>query len=149
MITLRVAAQILVVPILAVGMSACGDQTEDYCGSLKGHQKELTNTLGEGGTSSLIAALPIFEDLERNAPDDIEKDWKTLTGAISGLSKALEAADVGADDFDGGKPPKGVSDAETKKIADAATKVSSKKTQKASVRVQQQARDVCHTSLTL
>lgn len=149
MIRLRVAAQLLVVPILATGISACSDPIEDYCGSLKGHQKELTNTLGEGGTSSLIAALPIFEDLERNAPDDITKDWKTLNGAISGLDQALKAADVGADEFDGGKPPEGVSDAEAKKIADAATKVSSKKTQEASVRVQQQARDVCHTSLTL
>ena len=149
MISPRVAAQLLVVPILATGISACGDPVDDYCGSLKGHQKELTRTLGEGGTGSLITALPIFEDLERNAPDDIAKDWKTLTGAISDLDAALDAADVSAEDFDGGKPPKGVSDAEAKKIAEAATKVSSKKTQKASVRVQQQARDVCHTSLTL
>lgn len=115
----------------------------------RGTEEELTNTLGEDGTSGLIAALPIFEDLERNAPDDIAKDWKTLTGAISGLSTALEDAGVSADDFENGEPPEGVSDAEAKAIADAATKVSSTKTQEASVRVQQQARDVCHTSLTL
>lgn len=149
MTSLRMAAQLLVLPILATSLSSCGDPIDDYCESLKGQQKELTNTLGEGGTGGLIAALPIFEDLERNAPDDIAKDWKTLTGAISGLSTALEDAGVSADDFENGEAPEGVSDAEAKKIADAATKVSSTKTQEASVRVQQQARDVCHTSLTL
>lgn len=143
------AAQLLVLPILATSLSSCGDPIDDYCESLERHQEELTNTLGEGGTSGLVAALPIFEDLERNAPDDIEKDWTTLTGAISGLSAALEDAGVSADDFENGEPPEGVSGAEAKKIADAATKVSSTKTQEASVRVQQQARDVCHTSLTL
>ena len=149
MISLRVAAQLLVVPILATGLSSCGDPIDDYCESLKGHQKELTKTLGEGGTGGLIAALPVFEDLERNSPEDIEKDWKTLTTAISGLSGALDKAGVNAEDFEDSKPPEGVTDAESKKIAEAATKVSSKKTQEASVRVQQQARDVCHTSLTL
>lgn len=143
------AVPLLVVPLLATTLSSCSDPIDDYCTTLKGHQEELTNTLGEDGTSGLIAALPIFEDLERNAPDDIEKDWKTLTGAISGLSTALEDAGVSTDDFENGEPPEGVSDAEAKKIADAATKVSSTKTQEASVRVQQQARDVCHTSLTL
>ena len=149
MTSLRMAAPLLVLPILATGLSSCGDPIDDYCESLRGHQEQLTNTLGEDGTGGLIAALPIFEDLERNAPDDIAKDWKTLTGAISGLSTALEDAGVSADDFENGEPPEGVSDAEAKKIADAATKVSSTKTQEASVRVQQQARDVCHTSLTL
>ena len=149
MTSLRMAAQLLVLPILATGLTACGDPIDDYCQSLKGHQAELTKTLGEGDTGGLVAALPVFEDLERNAPDDIAKDWKTLTTAISGLDRALEDAGVSADDFENGEPPKGVSDAEAKKIADAATKVSSKETQEASVRVQQQARDVCHTSLTL
>jgi len=149
MTSLRMAAQLLVLPILATSLSSCGDPIDDYCESLRGHQEQLTTTLGEDGTSGLIAALPIFEDLERNAPDDIAKDWKTLTGAISGLSAALDDAGVSADDFENGEPPEGVSDAEAKKIADAATKVSSTKTQEASVRVQQQARDVCHTSLTL
>ena len=149
MTSLRMAAQLLVLPILATSLSSCGDPIDDYCESLRGHQEQPTTTLGEDGTSGLIAALPIFEDLERNAPDDIAKDWKTLTGAISGLSAALDDAGVSADDFENGEPPEGVSDAEAKKIADAATKVSSTKTQEASVRVQQQARDVCHTSLTL
>ncbi|MBG6096204.1 hypothetical protein [Nocardioides luteus] len=149
MTSLRMAAQILVLPILATSLSSCGDPIEGYCESLEGHQEELTKTLGEGGTGGLIAALPVFEDLESNAPDDIEKDWKTLTGAISGLRTALDDAGVSADDFENGEPPEGVGDAEAKKIADAATKVSSTKTQEASVRVQQHARDVCHTSLTL
>ncbi|MGH3352654.1 MAG: hypothetical protein ACRDPS_18450 [Nocardioides sp.] len=149
MISIRLAAQLLAVPILATGLSSCGDPIDDYCESLKGHQEELTKTLGEGGTGGLIAALPVFEDLERDAPDDIAKDWKTLTGAVSGLSAALDEAGVSAEEFEGGRAPEGVTDAEQEKIAEAATKVSSKKTQEASVRVQQQARDVCHTSLTL
>lgn len=149
MTSLRMAVQLLVVPILATTLTACGDPIDDYCESLKGHQAELTKTLGEGDTSGLIAALPVFEYLERNAPEDIRKDWKTLNTAISGLSGALAEAGVSADDFENGEPPAGVSEVEAKKIADAATQVSSTKTQEASVRVQQQARDVCHTSLTL
>ncbi|GGR40282.1 hypothetical protein J2S40_001899 [Nocardioides luteus] len=153
MTSLRVA-QLLVAPLLAASLTACltacgGDPIDDYCTSLKDHQQELTDTLGEGGPSGLIAALPIFKDLERNAPDDIEKDWTRLTTVVGDLDAALEKAGVSADDFENGKPPEGVSQAEAKRIADAATAVSSKKTQQASVRVQQQARDVCHTSLTL
>ncbi|GGU32197.1 hypothetical protein [Nocardioides albus] len=149
MTSLRMGVQLFVVSMLAMTLSSCGDPIDGYCESLKGHQEELTNTLGEGDTGGLIAALPIFEDLERNAPDDIKKDWKTLNTAISGLSDALDEAGVSADDFENGEPPEGISEAEAKKVADAATQVSSTKTQEASVRVQQQARDVCHTSLTL
>lgn len=147
--TRPILATLVALPLLVSSLTSCGDPIDNYCSAVKQHQEHLTTTLGEGDTESLIKALPEFEDLQGQAPDDIKKDWTTIVDAVRGLQKALDAANVDPGDFKDGKPPKGLSEKHVKAIQDAATKVSSQKTQEASVRVQQEARDVCHTSLTL
>lgn len=147
--TRPILATLVALPLLLTSLTGCGDPIDNYCSAVKSHQAHLTTTLGSGGTEALLKALPAFEDLQSQAPDDIAKDWKTIVDALQGLQKALDAANVKPGDFKNGKPPAGLSKKHADAIAKAATKVSSPAVQKASVNVQQEARDVCHTSLTL
>jgi len=130
--------------------TSCGsdDDYSAYCDAVKAHRDGLTETLAEGD-AGLLAAIPTFEDLRDQAPADIRDDWTTVVDALTGLQEALDDAGVKASDYKQGVAPKGVTAAQRKAIAAAATKVSSTTTQKASLSVQQQARDVCHTPLTL
>lgn len=147
--SLKAAA--LVLPLaVAPWLVACGggDDYSSYCDAVTAHRTELSEQLAKGD-AGLLAAIPTFEDLRDQAPDDIRGDWSTLVNALTGLRKALDDAGVKPSDYHSGKPPAGVSATQRKAIAAAATKVGSAKTQAASQRVQQQARDVCHTPLTL
>lgn len=144
-----IVAQLLVAPLLLLG--GCGGGGTDYaayCNAVKSHQSDLTDALSKGDPG-LLEAIPDFEDLRSLAPEDIRDDWDTLISALKGLQKALDDAGVKVSDYAAGKPPAGLPPAQRKAIAAAATKVSSTRTQQASVNVQQHARDVCHTPLTL
>lgn len=142
----------LLVALLAALLTGCGggggNDYAAYCDAVKAHQDDLTDALAKGD-AGLLSAIPEFKDLRSLAPDDIRDDWDTLVTALTGLQNALDDAGVTASDFKAGKPPAGVTAAQRKAIAAAATKVSSTKVQQASVDVQQHARDVCHTPLTL
>ncbi|MFT4085208.1 MAG: hypothetical protein QM638_21715 [Nocardioides sp.] len=136
--------------VLAPALVACGSGgTSSYCSEVSDQQSKLTDTLAGGDAAALLAALPIFTALEEKAPSDIADDWRTLVDALNGLQTALDAAGVKASDYVDGKPPAGTSAADRRSILKAADKVSTTAVQEAAVNVQQQARDVCHTSLTL
>jgi hypothetical protein len=140
----------LVIGLTAALLGACGGHPyADYCGAVKDHQQELSKTLDAGGAQALLRALPTFERLRDRAPSDIRDDWTVLTGALAGLQDGLEAADVDPATYDPAKPPAGVTRAEQDRIAAAATEVGGQRTQTALAAVDQQARDVCHASLTL
>jgi hypothetical protein len=140
---------------LAIGLSAgllsgCGgDPYAGYCDAVKSHQQSLSKTLDAGGQQALLKALPIFEQLQDKAPSDVRDDWKTLTGALRRLQDAVDAAGVDPATYDAAKPPAGVTRAEQDRIAAAATEVGAERTQAAFTAVDQQARDVCHTALTV
>jgi hypothetical protein len=146
-----VATGVAAVLVLVVGpLAGCGgDRYASYCGSLEDHRAALTKTLDAGGPQALLRALPTLRDLQRDAPDDIADDWRTLTGALTGLQDALRDAGVDPATYDRAKPPPGVTQAERDRIDAAATEVGSARTQAALTAVDQQARDVCHASLTL
>ena len=145
---LRVAAAVAL--LTGALVSACGsDPYADYCDAVKSHQEQLTKTLGAGGPQALLRALPTFQDLADEAPRDIADDWAVLTGALTGLRDALDAAGVDPTDYDPAKPPTGVTQQEQQRIAAAATEVGGERTRAALAAVDQQARDVCHTPLTL
>jgi hypothetical protein len=140
----------LALGLTAVLLSGCGgDRYADYCSTVKSQQKQLTKTLDAGGQQALLKALPDFEKLEDRAPSDIRDDWKVLTGALGDLQHALDAADVDPATYDASKPPAGVTKAEQDRIAAAATEVGGDRARAALAAVDQQSRDVCHTSLTL
>jgi hypothetical protein len=140
-----------VVATLAMGVLAgCGgSQQASYCGEVTSQQARLSAVVGAGGEAALLEALPIFRHLRDQAPSDVRADWTTLVDALTGLQEALQRAHVDPREYDAKHPPAGVSAAQQRAIAAAATTLGSATTQAALAAVQQQARDVCHTPLSL
>lgn len=133
----------LVVPLLA----ACGPDRHGYCDAVEEHQEELGELIGSAEPDALLQALDIFRELEEQAPDDIVDEWTTLTDSISGLGDAIRAAGADPETYDPADPS--VSPEDRKKIEAAADRLTSQETRDALLAVDQQARDVCHTPLSL
>jgi len=131
-------------------LSACGGSAEDaYCGVVKDNQQHLSTVIGDGGSAALIEALPVFRSLQAKAPSDIRKDWDTVVSRLTALQEAVTRAGADPKTYDAKHPPAGVTAAQQQAIAAAATAVGSSSTVTALNAVQQQARDVCHTPLSL
>ena len=132
------------------GLVACGGSSTDaYCGAVEDNQSRLSTVLGGGGEAALLEALPVFRTLRAKAPGDIRPDWDTVVTRLEALQKALTRAHVDPKTYDAKSPPAGVTTAEQQAIAAAATRLGSAATVTALDAVQQQARDVCHTPLSL
>ncbi|MCW2763078.1 MAG: hypothetical protein JWR85_3279 [Marmoricola sp.] len=145
---MRGSAAALVVALL-LPLTGCGDTTGGYCSALDADRKQIADMIGSDSPSALLDGLPMLRDLAAKAPDDLTDEWQTYLGALGGLDDALEKAGVKPSDFDAGKPPAGLSAAEQKAIADAATAVGTQEVVDASSGIEQQARDVCKVNLGL
>jgi hypothetical protein len=148
----RGLAVLLLAPLLGGALSACGGEDDPfaaYCAEVRDQQTALTEALATEGPTALIEALPSFEALAEQAPDDISDEWTTLTGAIEGLVEALEDADVDPASYDREQPPAGVTAEQQADIDAAARRLTAPETVAALEAVQQQARDVCKTPLSL
>jgi hypothetical protein len=134
--------------VLLVG---CGedDPFAGYCEVVTDNQAELSEILAAGGPDALLAALPIFRELQDAAPDDIQDDWEVVVGGLTSLERALEDAGVDPATYDREKPPEGVTQAETDRIDAAAQELASPTSVAAFGAVEQQARDVCQAPLRL
>lgn len=143
----RVLAALLLLPILA----ACGDDDPfaAYCEEVKTQQKPLSEAAAQSDTTGLIAALPSFEALEEKSPDDIADEWAIVTQRIQVLVDALETADVVPATYDRKNPPEGLSEEDRAAIDAAARELASPGMVVALEGVQQQARDVCKTPMSL
>ena len=141
---MRAAAAVLAIALLATG---CADQQEKYCDAVEDHQQELGEVLGGASPDALLKALPIFEDLADEAPEDIRDEWKTVIDALDGLQQALEDAGVDPATYDRRPPPEGLSQADQDAIDAAASQLTSEETVTAFNGVDQQAKDVCGTPL--
>lgn len=136
--------------VLVLPLAACSeDPYERYCSAVAEHQKALTEAVADGGPAALIEALPALSDLQDKAPRDITDEWQQLVGRVEGLDEALTDAGVDPATYDRKSPPEGLSDAEQARIAAAAEQLASPATAAAVAGLQQQARDVCKTPLTL
>lgn len=142
----HLAAVLLVFPLVS---SCSSDPYEDYCSVVEENQQELSEILGEGGPSALLRALPIFEELQDEAPDDIRDEWKIVVDGLTSLESALEDAGVDPATYDREQPPEGITDAERDRIDSAAQQLTTGESVAAFTAVEQQARDVCHTPLRL
>ncbi|MFT4289266.1 hypothetical protein [Nocardioides sp.] len=128
-------------------LSGCSkDPYDAYCGTVKEHQQELTRAVDEHG---LLAGLGTFEEFQVKAPEDIREDWRTVVDALNGLRTALDDAGIDSGSYDPAHPPAGLGKAEQERITAAADRLASQPTKDALQAVEQQARDVCHTPLTL
>jgi hypothetical protein len=136
----------LLLPLLA---GCGGDQQEAYCGAVEDHQEELSGIVGSGAPDALLKALPAFRDLQDQAPDDITDEWQQVVGRIEALSDALDDAGVDAATYDRDHPPAGLTDEDQARIDAAAAELGSGTTLRALQDLDQQARDVCRTPLTL
>ncbi|HEY3528401.1 MAG TPA: hypothetical protein VGK78_04575 [Nocardioides sp.] len=139
----------VVVAVLAVlPLAGCGGGN-DYCGTVGEHQSQLGSIARSGDRTALIQALPIFEDLQSTAPDDVADDWQLLVTRIQALDTALKNADVDPATYDAKHPPAGLSAGNRSLIRRAAAQLAASDTQQALTTVQQEVLDVCHEPLEL
>ncbi len=126
------------------------DPFADYCATVVDHRAELGAALTTGKQQTgLLRSLPAFEELAAAAPDDIRADWRIVVERVRGLRDALAAAGVDPSSYDAAKPPEDLEPAQVKAIESAATRLAAADMATALGRVQQQARDVCKTPLSL
>ena len=142
------AALLAVTPLVLVGCGDDDDPFEAYCDEVKAQRETLSEDL-VGGATALIDALPEFERLREKSPDDLRDEWDTVTSRIGDLVDALEDADVEPATYDREQPPSGLTDDERRAIDDAARAMATPEMLEALDGVEQQARDVCKTPLTL
>lgn len=143
------AAVLLVGGLLVLRETSDEDTIEDYCAEVEDRRAEIGAAISAGPTTGLIRALPSFEALAERAPDDIRDEWAVVTTRIQDLLDAFEAAGVDPSTYDREKPPSDVSAEDQEAIETAAVRLGSQETRTALAGVDQQARDVCHTPLSL
>ncbi len=146
---MRTALAILLFLVTAAGATGCASDKEKYCEAVKDHQAELGELAAEGGQTALLDALPAYRELQEQAPDDITDEWQQVVSSIEGLQQALDDAGVDPETFDPKQPPEGLGEDDLAAIADAADRVGSAETQQSLQGLEQQARDVCQTPLSL
>ncbi len=134
--------------LLASLLSGCGGGS-DYCGAVRDHQSDLGSIAHGHQRTALLQALPIFEDLQGKAPDDVADDWELLVTRIRALDTALTHAGVDPATYDPTHPPAGLSAEDRSLIRRAAAQLAASDTQQAFTTVQQEVLDVCHTPLDL
>ena len=113
------------------------------------HQAQLTDVTASGSPAALLEALPIFRDLQEQAPEDIEDDWTAFLDPLTELDDALRAADVDPAAYDPRNLPADLSDEERERIEAAGDELADPAVVAAFDGVQQQAKDVCHTPMSI
>lgn len=142
----RLAPVLLLLPLLV----ACGGSEQDaYCRTVEDHQQELSDIVGSGEPDALLRALDVFEELQDDAPGDISDEWQQVVGRIEALRDALQDAGVEPAAYDRDDPPADMSEAGKAAIDAAAKQLGSGTTVRALQDLDQHARDVCRTPLTL
>jgi hypothetical protein len=139
----------LVALVLAALVGCGGEPTEDYCEALSERREQIAEMVESESPSALLDNLPMLRDLAEQSPDDLTDEWQTYLGALEGLDAAIEDAGVEASDFEGGRPPADLSEADRKAIADAAGQITTEEVVQAAAGIEQQARDVCKINLGL
>lgn len=148
MIARRLTEAAIAVAVLGTASGCSGDPTEAYCTEVQAQQTPLTEAAAAGATG-LLQALPSFEVLRDKAPDDIADDWAIVVQRVTVLRAALDDAGVDPATYDPEEPPADLSEQEQAAITAAATGLVTDAMVTALGSVQQHARDVCKTPLTL
>lgn len=145
---MRVPAAVAVGLLVASLLSGCGGG-KSYCDAVHDHQSDLGSIAHGDSRTALLQALPIFEDLQGKAPDDVADDWQLLVTRVRALDTALTNADVDPATYDPSHPPAALSPEDRGLIRRAAAQLAASDTQQALATVQQEVLDVCHAPLDL
>jgi len=148
-VALLAAAALVAGTLVGLRLLREDDPFADYCAEVTDRREDVGAALAAGPTTGLIRALPSFEALAQRSPDDIRADWALVVERIEGLRTALDRAGVDPESYDPEHPPTELSAADRAAIASAADRLGSRETATALARVEQQARDVCKTPLSL
>jgi hypothetical protein len=103
--------------------------------------------LNSHSNDAIFRTLPVLQELEGAAPDDLTDEWQTYVNAVLGLRDALKAANVAPSDFVHGKVPASVTGQKKQDIIAAADALSSEDLVSAVTGIETQARDVCKVNL--
>ena len=148
----RIVVRLAVLGAVSTLLVGCGDDDdpfEAYCKEVKAQRESLSEDLAGDTGTALINALPEFERLQDKSPDDLEDEWATVTSRIGDLVEALEDAGVDPTTYDRSQPPAGLTEEEKGAIDAAARALATPEMVAALDGVEQQARDVCKTPMTL
>ena len=142
------------VAVVVVGLLVLRGRGEDdpfasYCDAVTDHRDDVGAALSAGPTTGLLRALPSFEALADESPDDIRADWRLVVERVSALKKALDDAGVDAATYSFDQPPTGLPADDKAAIDTAAARLGAADTATALAHVEQQARDVCKTPLSM
>lgn len=136
--------------LVGVVLAACGsDPQGQYCQVVKERQAVLTEVATSPGRTALLDALPLLRDLAAEAPGDIRGEWRQVVSALDELDEALDEAGVDPATYDAARPPADVTAEDRRRIEAAADRVADSATVQAFAGVEQHARDVCKTPLSL
>lgn len=148
-ITALVVVALLVGGFLLFRESGEDDPFARYCSEVEDRRAEIGVARGDGATTGLLRALPAFEALADKAPDDLRDEWQVVVERVRGLRDALDEAGVDPGEYDPERPPADVAPEKLEAIETAAVRLGSEETAAALTGVEQQARDVCKTPLSL
>lgn len=143
----RVALGSALAALAATALTACGNQYDAYCHTVRAKQTSLSKVLDADGKAALLEALPAFEQLKKQAPSDVQPQWQILVTALTGLQQALREAHVDPATYD--RATTTISQQEKDRIDAAAAQLGTQRVAAALQAVAQETRDVCHTPLTL
>lgn len=133
-------------------LAACTSRTESYCAELRDQQEALAElALGsrDPGPELYPDLLGIWRELQEEAPDDLADEWATLVFSMEGFLEAVQRAGATPESFDPDRPPPAATESEVAAARDAAEDLVSPRVFTAAESVQQHARDVCKTDLSL
>ncbi len=131
-------------------LGACaGDPVEDYCAEVEAQREPLSQVTSQGGPTALLEALPALEQLRAASPTDLRDDWDVVVGRLGALDDALAQAGVDPGTYDAEEEADGLAEDDRTAIESAARQLATPEMVRALAAVQQQARDVCGTSLTV
>ena len=134
--------------LAATLLTGCGG--DDYCGAVEEHQAELTDVTASGSPAALLEALPIFRDLQEQAPEDIQRRLAGVPGPARPSSTTRSGhADVDPAAYDPKNLPADLTDEERERIEAAGVALADPAVVAAFDGVQQQAKDVCHTPMSI
>lgn len=134
--------------LLAIGTAGCAGGEDAYCATLRDEATQLRTAASDRpGADTMGGALAAFQQLQKDAPENVAGSWQTLVTAWQGLDEALDAAGVPAAEYRAGERPDGVGAAEYAAIRAAAEELRSTEVQQAAAGIEQHAREVCGVDL--